>query len=65
MGYFFALQMGAIQDGQADTNACRAFFHPSSSVSGQLAVELDVIDFIEQGAKGNPWQGHWPLRKPA
>jgi SAM-dependent methyltransferase len=48
----------------AGTNTC-ATYHPPSSVRGQLAAEFEVVDFVEEGAKGNPWQDYWLLRKPA
>lgn len=45
------------------TNLCTAC-HPVSLVREVLAKEFDVIDFIPGGAKGNPHQDVFLLRKP-
>jgi SAM-dependent methyltransferase len=47
----------------AGTNVC-ATFHPPGYVRDHLAAAYAVIDFIPEGAKGNPWQDYWLLRKP-
>ena len=48
----------------AGTNVCAAY-HPHSSVRDHLAAGFDVVDFIAEGARGNPKQDYWLLRKPA
>lgn len=47
---------------QAGTNTC-ATFHPPVYVHRTLANGFDVIDFIPEGAKGNPHQDVFLLRK--
>jgi hypothetical protein len=47
----------------AGTNECTTF-HPPAYVRGKLAPQLAVIDFIPEGALGNPRQDYWLLRKP-
>jgi SAM-dependent methyltransferase len=46
----------------AGTNLCSAF-HPPSYVQERLAAELDVVDLVPEGAKGNPHQDLYLLRK--
>ena len=46
----------------AGTNLCSAF-HPRSYVQERLAAGLDVVDFVPEGAKGNPHQDLYLLRK--
>ncbi len=48
----------------AGTNVC-ATYHPPSYVREHLASGYELVDFIAEGAKGNPWQDYWLLRKPA
>ena len=45
------------------SNMCAAY-HPTAYVRDQLAAGLDIIDFIPEGAKGNPRQDLYVLRKP-
>jgi SAM-dependent methyltransferase len=47
----------------AGTNTCTAF-HPESYVRNVLAKDYLVVDFISEGAKGNPLQDVYLLRKP-
>lgn len=47
----------------AGTNVC-ATFHPPAYVRKHMAASYAVVDFIPEGAKGNPWQDYWLLRKP-
>jgi SAM-dependent methyltransferase len=49
---------------QAGSNVC-AVFHPESYVRETLARDLDVVDFWPEGARGNPRQDAYLLRKPA
>jgi SAM-dependent methyltransferase len=44
------------------SNACAAF-HPESYVRGTLARGFDVLEFVPEGAKGNPCQDAYLLRK--
>jgi SAM-dependent methyltransferase len=46
----------------AGTNLCSAF-HPPSYVQEHLADGLDVVEFVPEGAKGNPHQDLYLLRK--
>jgi SAM-dependent methyltransferase len=45
------------------SNTCSAY-HPIAYVRNHLAVGLEVVDFIPHGAKGNPQQDLYVLRKP-
>jgi hypothetical protein len=42
-----------------------ATYHPPAFVRDHLAAGYRVVDFVPEGAKGNPWQDYWLLRKPA
>jgi SAM-dependent methyltransferase len=46
----------------AGTNLC-SVFHPRSYVEERLAQGLDVVEFVPEGAKGNPHQDLYLLRK--
>ena len=46
----------------AGTNLC-AVFHPREYVRGTLARGLDLVDFVAEGAKGNPRQDLYLIRK--
>ena len=46
----------------AGTNLC-SVFHPRSYVEDRLAEGLDVVEFVPEGAKGNPYQDLYLLRK--
>jgi SAM-dependent methyltransferase len=46
----------------AGTNLCSAF-HPPPYVQERLAGGLDVVEFVPEGAKGNPHQDFYLLRK--
>ena len=45
------------------SNTCAAY-HPFAFVKGRLAKNLEVVDYIEEGARGNPRQDLYLLRKP-
>ncbi len=47
----------------AGTNTCTAF-HPETYVRNVLAKDLLVIDYILEGAKGNPLQDVYLIKKP-
>ena len=51
---------GETRDG---SNDC-AVFHPEAYVRSTLATRLDVVDFLPEGAAGNPRQDVVLLRKP-
>lgn len=46
----------------AGSNYCAAF-HPEEYVRTKLAEGFEVLDFIPEGAKGNPMQDVFLLRK--
>jgi SAM-dependent methyltransferase len=48
---------------RAGSNDCAAF-HPESYVRKSLARRLEVVDFVPEGALGNPWQDAYLMRKP-
>ena len=47
----------------AGTNLCAAY-HPQSWVQESLARELELVEFIPEGAQGNPHQDLYLLRRP-
>jgi SAM-dependent methyltransferase len=49
--------------GREGSNDC-AVYHPESFVRQALARDLEVVDFVPEGARGNPWQDAYLLRKP-
>ena len=59
---FRAGELVTRSDDQAGTNTC-ATFHPPVYVREILARDLNVIDFVAEGAKGNPRQDAFLLRK--
>jgi SAM-dependent methyltransferase len=48
---------------RAGSNDCAAF-HPESYVRKNLARHFEVVEFVPEGAKGNPRQDAYLLRKP-
>jgi SAM-dependent methyltransferase len=46
----------------AGTNHCAAF-HPPAFVRGEFARGFEVLELARAGAKGNPPQDAWALRK--
>lgn len=46
------------------SNTCSAY-HPEAYVRSRLAIGFEVVDFIREGARGNPRQDLYVLRKPA
>ncbi len=48
----------------AGTNLCAAF-HPETYVTEVLAPDWRLIDFVPEGARGNPRQDYYLLQKPA
>lgn len=47
----------------AGTNLC-SVFHPEKYARGELLHSFEVVDLIPEGAKGNPYQDIYFLRKP-
>ena len=50
------------RDDRAGSNVCGAY-HPEAYVRDQLARGFAIVDFVREGASGNPWQDLWLLRK--
>jgi SAM-dependent methyltransferase len=50
-------------DDRPGSNVCGAY-HPEAYVRGRLSEGFEVLDFVPEGALGNPWQDLWLLRKP-
>ncbi len=48
--------------GLAGTNHCAAF-HPPAFVRSVMANGFDIVEMVPEGAKGNPPQDAWVLRK--
>jgi SAM-dependent methyltransferase len=59
---FCAGQLVTRSETQAGTNTC-ATFHPPVYVRNTLANGFNVIDFVPEGARGNPHQDVFLLRK--
>jgi SAM-dependent methyltransferase len=62
---FRAGRLVVVASERAGSNACAAF-HPETYVRGTLApaARLEVVDFVPEGATGNPRQDAYLLRKP-
>lgn len=60
---FLAGQVVVRWEEVAGTNLCTTF-HPEAWVRRKLARGLEVLDFVPEGAKGNPHQDVYLLRKP-
>ena len=52
-----------VKPDRAGENICVAF-HPEKYVRDELARGWEFVDFVEQGAAGNPLQDVYLLRKP-
>jgi SAM-dependent methyltransferase len=50
------------RDDRPGSNVCGAY-HPEIYVREQLALGFTVVDFVREGASGNPWQDLWLVRK--
>lgn len=59
---FLAGELVMRYDGSAGTNLCNVF-HPESYVRKHLTRDFDVVDFIPEGARGNPRQDAWLFRR--
>jgi SAM-dependent methyltransferase len=56
-------ELVVMEPDRAGQNICAAF-HPEKYVRNELARGWELIDFVEQGAAGNPLQDVYLLRKP-
>jgi SAM-dependent methyltransferase len=45
------------------SNTCSAY-HPTAYVREELAGELELVEFVAEGALGNPFQDLYVLRRP-
>lgn len=61
-GQFLAGELVARYDYSAGTNLC-SVFHPESYVRTHLTQGFAVVDFIPEGARGNPRQDAWLFRR--
>lgn len=59
---FAAGQLVLRRDDRPGSNVCGAY-HPEAYVRTQLARGFTVVDFVAEGASGNPWQDLWLLRR--
>jgi SAM-dependent methyltransferase len=55
-------QLVVRREDRPGSNVCGAY-HPEIYVREQLARGFTVVDFVREGATGNPWQDLWLLRK--
>jgi hypothetical protein len=55
-------QLVVVSGDEAGSNRC-AVFHPEDYVRTKLAGGFEVVDFIPEGAKGNPMQDAILLRR--
>jgi hypothetical protein len=60
---FHSGQLAVRGGSESGTSTCAAF-HPPAYVREKLASGFEVVDFIPEGAKGNPHQDAFLLRKP-
>ncbi|MPZ23032.1 MAG: methyltransferase domain-containing protein [Dehalococcoidia bacterium] len=60
---FAAGELVVVRGDREGRNECAAF-HPESYVRANLARGLEVARFEAEGARGNPWQDLYLLRKP-
>jgi SAM-dependent methyltransferase len=59
---FAAGQLVVRRDDRPGSNVCGAY-HPEAYVRERLARGFTVVDFVREGAAGNPHQDLWLLRK--
>jgi SAM-dependent methyltransferase len=59
---FASGQLVVRRDDRPGSNVCGAY-HPEIYVRERLARGFTVVDFVREGASGNPWQDLWLLRK--
>ncbi len=61
-GAFLGGSLVVVEEGAQGTNFCNAF-HPVAYVRERLARGWEVADFVPMGAKGNPHQDLFLLRR--
>jgi SAM-dependent methyltransferase len=59
---FAAGRLVVRESGEAGSNVCGAY-HPPAWVRSTLAAGFEVLDFVPEGARGNPHQDLWLLRR--
>jgi len=59
---FAAGRLVVRESGEAGSNVCGAY-HPPAWVRSTLARGFEVLDFVPEGARGNPHQDLWLLRR--
>jgi len=59
---FAAGQLIIRRDDRPGSNVCGAY-HPEAYVREHLALGFTVVDFVREGAGGNPWQDLWLFRR--
>ena len=59
---FLAGDLVTRYDYSAGTNLCNVF-HPEAYVRNRLSGDFEVVDFIPEGARGNPCQDAWLFRR--
>jgi SAM-dependent methyltransferase len=59
---FAAGQLVVRRDDRPGSNVCGAY-HPEAYVRQHLARGFTVVDFVPEGAAGNPWQDLWLLQR--
>jgi SAM-dependent methyltransferase len=59
---FAAGELVTRRDDRPGSNVCGAY-HPEAYVRGHLAQGFTVVDFVPEGATGNPWQDLWLLQR--
>jgi SAM-dependent methyltransferase len=64
VGRFSDGDLVVVNPGREGQNTCGAY-HPEKYVRDELARGWEVIDFVERGALGNPYQDVYLLRSPA
>ncbi len=52
-----------VRDGPTGSNLCGSY-HPEEWVRARLAGPFEVLDFVPEGALGNPHQDVWFFRRP-
>ena len=59
---FGAGQLATRRDDRPGSNVCGAY-HPEAYVRGEFSHGFAVVDYLREGASGNPYQDLWLLRR--
>jgi len=59
---FSAGELVVVRDDSPGSNFCGAY-HPEQWVRRHMTAGFEVVDFVPEGAAGNPWQDAWLLRR--